>query len=231
MGRNSGGSGRGGWTAVGTSTLPVLTVTGKGTVKTAPTSQNSIAIADMKNKDTAKSLMKAVNKVYKELGLGTANIRLANLSGAYGATYFVGGKVESILLDQKFFDRKKSVVAEQYEKNNYTVRQNGLRFKNVTSSPVQHTITHEIGHSLWSSYKNDPASKAMDKEIRQLYREYRKDKYFKNKGEYSMSNVDEFVAETIATAIHPQRNRYGGKGWRDYYGTKLVAIMKKHLNK
>lgn len=235
MGRNSGSSRGGGSsttiTVGGKNLRPFKVKRGKA-VGGMPTNAESIGISEMKNKDTAKSLMKAVTKVYKTLGLRTTDIRLANLDGAYGVTYLTsndGGK-DKVFLDAKFFDRPKSVVAKEYAKHNYTLR-NGVSFKHETSSPVQHTMTHELGHTFWNHWATDPKSIAMGKELRKVYKEFKKDKNTSYRGSYGRSSVDEFLAEMVAVAVHPKvaYTRSGAtKGYDEKYVTEVKRIIKKY---
>ena len=180
---------------------------------------NSISIGDMKNRDMAKEIQQAISRYEAVMGVRERTIRLASTPGAYGVTFIGSDGSHGIYLNKDYFDVPKAEFAKQYAKSNYA-RRGG--FKNVTRKPAQHTVTHELAHSTWTSgYTSDKHVNA-GKEIRSLYSEFVKDKSStrkKNYGSYGTKNVDEFWAEVITKGIH---------GDNDRYTRRAIAIARKY---
>ncbi|MEE0915034.1 MAG: hypothetical protein U0L45_00830, partial [Alistipes sp.] len=109
---------------------------------------------------------------------------------------------EGIYLNKSFFNRKRNVVESEYR------RQYDSGFKNRTNRPIQHTITHELAHSTWTSGYTSPKHRAAGKEINSLYRQWRKDTKKTGYGTYARKNVDEFWAETVTKAVHGKADKY-----------------------
>lgn len=207
-----------------TSTARLVTTTGKvvSTGRAATIIRNAESIGNMEHRDMQKEINQAISRFTAELDLPERNIKLANLDGAYGATFVGPDGSGGIYLDKKTFDVPKAQFEAAYKKSNYA-RRGG--FKNVTRKPAQHTVTHELAHALWASAYRTEESLAARKEIRALYRDWRKDTSTvrkKNYGSYGASSVDEFWAEVITKGVH---------GDNDRYTRRAQAIAKKYLIK
>lgn len=177
------------------------------------------SISTMKNRDMQKEIQQAISRYNAVLGVRERNIKLANLDGAYGATFLNGDGPTAIYLDKKLFDVPKKDFVESYSKSNYA-RRGG--FKNTTRKPAQHTVTHELAHATWTSDYTAQKYRDAGKEIKSLYKDFIKDTSTvrkKNYGRYGKSNVDEFWAEVITKGIH---------GDSDRYTKKAIAIAKKY---
>lgn len=209
MGRNSGG---------------VIDITGgtggsgaKVNVVTTAVSK-SRSIDTIKDRSVVRELFRGISRFESVMGIRERSVRIANLDGmnALGVTWInrADGKSTGILLNERFFDRKKNVIEADVKKNHYD-----SGFKNRTNAPVQHTITHELAHATWNASMQSTKAKAAGKEITELYRTWRKDKKKKGYGKYGETNVSEFWSEAVTKAIH---------GTADKYTRKVKAIAKKY---
>ena len=183
----------------------------KGQIEGVPTNPRKAtkrAIENMKKSIEETPLMLEVNEL-------TA-VRIADLDakGALGVTY-IGkeGKSTGILLNSKFFDRKRKTI----EKDVIAGYNSG--FKNRTNRPLQHTITHELAHATWNASMSSTKAKAAGKEISALYKKWMKDDKKKGYGAYGRTSVSEFFAEGVTKAIH---------GNADKYTKKLKKIVSKY---
>lgn len=151
------------------------------------------------------------------MGVKERSVRMADLDpiGALGVTYIgAEGKSAGILLNERFFDRKKNTVINDIKRNHYDTG-----FKSRTNAPLQHTMTHELAHATWNASMTDKNSKAAGVEIKALYRKFLKDKRKKGHGSYGASSVSEFWSETVTKAIH---------GTPDKYTREIKKIAKKY---
>ena len=213
MGRNSGG-GSNAYSGAGAGTIAV-TSSGKRVSKAQmkKIQASSQSLDSLPHREVTKQLNRAISRYDAVMGVRERNIRVADLDGAYGVTYFNTGGSTNIYLDKKFFSQHRNDIEAQYRKKNYETG-----FKNVTNRPIQHTLTHELAHATWTSSYSSPKHKAAGKEIQSLYKNWMK-KSHKGYGSYAKKNVDEFWAEVITKAVH-------GKG--DSYSRKAVSFAKKY---
>jgi hypothetical protein len=107
------------------------------------------------------------------------------------------------LLNEKFFDRKKSAVIADVKKKHYDTG-----FKSRTNAPLQHTITHELAHATWNASMKSTKARAAGKEITALYKKWKADKKKKGHGTYGAKSVSEFWSETVTKAIHGSADKY-----------------------
>ena len=179
--------------------------------------QNSRSISTIKDRSVVKELQRGISRFESVLGIRERDVRIADLDkmNALGVTW-IGPQGESagILLNEKFFDRKKKSIESDVRSKHYDTG-----FKNKTNAPLQHTITHELAHATWNASMKTAKAQGAKKEITKLYQKWLKDKKKKGYGTYGASNVSEFYAEGITKAIH---------GNADRYTRKLVAITKKY---
>jgi len=207
MGRNAGG---------------VINITrggGSGNAKIVITAiENSRSIDSIKDRSVVKELARGISRFESVLGIREREIRIADLSGmnALGVTWVSrkDGKSAGILLNEKFFDRKKKDIIADVKKDHYD-----SGFKNRTNAPLQHTITHELAHATWNAGMTTNAAKGAKREIKALYQSWLKDGRKKGYGTYGTKNVSEFYSEAITKAIH---------GTSDKYTKKLIKITRKY---
>lgn len=197
MGRNSGGvvnitPGGGGGAAAG--------IVGKAV-------QNSRSISTIKDRSVARALQQGISRFHAVMGVRERNVRIADLTGmnALGVTYIsrADGGSHGILLNEKFFDRKKKAIVSDVRTKHYDTG-----FKNRTNAPLQHTITHELAHATWNASMTSANARGAKKEITQLYHRWLGDKKKKGYGSYGATNVSEFWAEAVTKAIHGKSDRY-----------------------
>lgn len=193
MGRNSGG---------------VVNVSGGGAAAgiVAKAVKNSRSISTIKDRSVAKELQQGISRFHAVLGVRERSVRIADLSGmnALGVTYIGGeGKSSGILLNEKFFDRKRKAIITDVRKKHYDTG-----FKNRTNAPLQHTITHELAHATWNASMTSANARGAKKEITQLYHRWLGDKKKKGYGSYGATNVSEFWSEAITKAVHGKADRY-----------------------
>lgn len=205
MGRNSGG-------------VVNIAAGGKNSGKVQAAIAKSRSISTIKDRAVVKELNRGISRFHAVMGVRERSVRIADLSGmnALGVTFLSGknGKSTGILLNEKFFDRKKKTVVAEIRKNHYD-----SGFKNRTNAPLQHTITHELAHATWNASMKSTRARAAGKEITQLYHSWLKDKKKKGYGTYGKTNVSEFWAECVTKAIH---------GTSDKYTKKIKQIARKY---
>lgn len=195
MGRNSGG---------------VVNISGGGNIGkiVGKAVKESRAIHTIKDRSVVKELQSGISRFHAVMGVKERNVRIGDLSsiGALGVTYLGGdGKSTGILLNERFFDRRKSVIIKDV-RHGYDIG-----FKNRTNRPLQHTITHELAHATWNAHMSSTKAKAAGKEISALYRKFLKDNKKKGYGSYGKTNVSEFFAEAVTKAIHGNADKYTKK--------------------
>ena len=142
------------------------------------------------------------------------NIKVADLPGAYGVTFLGKNGSQGIYLNRSAFSGNRKEVENKYKKDNYDTG-----FKNKTNRAIQHTVTHELAHSLWASNYDTPKHKAAGAEIRELYKKWSSKSNRKGWGKYARENADEFFAEAVTKGIH---------GNKDYFSKRAIEIAKKH---
>lgn len=204
MGRNSGG---------------VVNVSGGGANSgiVAKAVKNSRSISTIADRSVAKELQQGISRFHAVLGVRERSVRIADLSGmnALGVTYLAGdGKSTGILLNEKFFDRKRKKIITDVRKNHYD-----SGFKNRTNAPLQHTITHELAHATWNASMTKANARGAKKEVTELYHRWLKDKKKKGYGSYGATNVSEFWAEAVTKAVH---------GKSDKYTKRVINIARKY---
>lgn len=172
------------------------------------------SISSMKNRDMEKQINRAISRYEKVMGVRERQVKLANLSNAYGVTYINNKGSHGIYLDKKRFDVPKKQFEANYKKKNYETG-----FKNITNRAAQHTVTHELAHATWTSSYSSAKHKAAGKEISSLYKTWSKDSKKKGYGRYATKNVDEFWAEVVTKGVH---------GNSDKYTKKAIGIAKKY---
>lgn len=161
--------------------------------------ENVEGLKNMKDPQLYKEMKSAVSRFYKELGLKTKNVNLADLDGnVYGI-----GSPFGVYLNKKYFKNATKKQVTDVMKKDYA---DGWQTK--TNKPVAHVITHELAHSVWMKGMPGPRHQAAGKEIQKVYNAWKKDGRKSGYGKYAGSNVNEFFAETITKAIHGNADKY-----------------------
>lgn len=165
--------------------------------------QSDESISSLPHRDVVRQLQQGISRYESVMGVRERTIRVADIPGAYGATYFNSDGSQGVYLNKSLFSKPLKQFEADYRRDNYDTG-----FKNQTNRPIQHTITHELAHASWTSGYSGDKHKAAGKEIRHLYKEWMKDKSKKGYGSYGASNVDEFWAEVVTKGIHGRSDRY-----------------------
>lgn len=173
--------------------------------------ENLRSVTTMQDKQMYKATKEAISNFYAKTGAIERNIKMAELSNT---VYGIGSK-GMVILNGKFFDRKNS--KEFMEKQMKSEYKSG--WQTETNKPIAHVLTHELGHTTWSSHGESANMKAASKEIKSLAKDWRKDTKKQGYGKYSHSNIDEFWAEVVTKAVH---------GKADKYTRKAKDIIKKY---
>jgi len=188
--------------------------------------ENIRSISQIKNNDVYREIKQGISRFHSELGVREQSVKLAdmpgNINGAQ-ATNLVTGENRGIYLNAKVFNKTKAEIIER-TLNAYKVtdKRTGIPWSTRTNKPIQHTITHELAHALWNPTHNTAKAKGAGKEIRALYSVWMKDKKYrirKKYGEYGITSVAEFFAETVTKHVH---------GNSDKYTNKIYKIIKKY---
>lgn len=192
--------------------------TGRNSAAVARALKGSRSLSTLSDRSVEKEIFRGISRFEAVLGVRQRSVRLADLSGMnmLGVTYInsMTGSSTGILLNEKFFDRKKKDVVADIKTGQYD-----RGYKNRTNAPLQHTITHELAHATWNAGMKRSAAIAAGMEITALYNKWLKDTKKKGYGTYGRTDVSEFYAEGITKAIH---------GNADKYTRKLIHITKKY---
>lgn len=186
-------------------------------IKVKKAVDESKPISSLSERAMQKELFRGISRYHAKLGVKERSVRVADLTGmgALGVTYIASdGKSTGILLNSKFFDRKKQTVEADVRKNHYDTG-----FKNRTNAPLQHTITHELAHATWNASMTSANARAAGTEIRNMYQKWMKDRKKKGYGSYAKTSVSEFWAEAVTKAVH---------GNSDKYTRGVLKIVKKY---
>lgn len=196
MGRNSGG---------------VVNISGGSAISgiVGKAVKESRPIHTIKDRSVVKELQSGISRFHAVMGVRERSVRIGDLDamGALGVTYVsrIDGKSTGILLNSKFFDRKRKSIEKDVLEGYRT------GFKNKTNRPLQHTITHELAHATWNAHMSSTKAKAAGKEIAALYKKWMKDDKKKGYGAYGRTSVSEFFAEGVTKAIHGNADKYTKK--------------------
>lgn len=164
--------------------------------------KNVESLKNIKDRELQREIQQGISKYESRLGIGTTNIMLADLSGAYGVHVTVNGKSDGIYLDKRTFKKGNVDKITAIKKAAYRTK-----FLTKTNKPVQHTIVHELGHATWNSnFRSENAIKA-SRSIREMYAKFSKEKP-KGYGKYAYSNVNEFWAEVTTRAVLGSSDKY-----------------------
>lgn len=164
--------------------------------------KNPESLKNIKDRELQRELQQGVAKYESRLGIGTTNIMLADLEGAYGVHVTSGGKSEGIYLSKKHFKNASVDSVVKSKKSGYKTK-----FSTPTNKPVQHTLIHELGHATWNSALSSKSAVGASKSIRSMYKTFKKEKP-RAYGSYAYSNVNEFWAETTAKAVLGKSDKY-----------------------
>lgn len=171
------------------------------------------SLKDIKDRQLQREIQQGISKYESRLGV-QSNVRLATMEGAVGLarTDPKSGKTE-VFLNRAHFEKTSVKQVKAYKERAYK-----SGFLNKTNKPTQHTVVHELGHATWNSYKPDKKHNQAGKEIKALYKQFKKENP-KTWGSYGKTNVNEFYAEGITK---------GTLGKSDKYTKSLIKITKKH---
>lgn len=175
--------------------------------------RNVSSLREIKNTQLRREIQQGISKFESRLGARQQNVKLADLSGAYGVHVTTGGKSSGIYLNRAAFlsSEPKDIIAVKR-------RAYDTNFLNKTNKPVQHTIVHEMAHATWNSHLTGTKQKAAGLEIQRLYRAFLKQNP-RRWGSYGKSNVNEFFAEGITLGV---------LGKSDKYSRELIRITKRY---
>lgn len=170
-------------------------------------------LVEMKDPAMYKATKQAISRYHSVLGVRQREVKLADFDGAYGVHVTADGKSKAVYLNRSHFNEGAKKVSAAHA-SNYT-----SGWSTHTNKPVMHTVTHELAHATWNNHLTGANQVAAGKEIRTLYRQWRRDTKKKGYGKYAKTNVNEFWAETVTKAVH---------GNKDRYTTAVKAICKKY---
>ncbi len=168
------------------------------------------SLKEIGDRSLQRDLQQGISKFESRLGVRT-DVKLADLSGAYGVHVTTNGKSDGVYLDRESFKNKEQVV--QAKNNAYKTG-----FSNKTNKPTQHTVVHELSHSLWTNNHIGEKHIKAGAEIGKVYNSFKKENP-KSWGSYGKTNVNEFYAEGITKGV---------LGKSDKYTKSLIKITKKY---
>lgn len=170
--------------------------------------KNVRSLSTMKDPRMYKATGEAISRFYSVFGINDRserNVKIADLSPrVYGVAQTTAGIKSGVYLNRTYFsgaNAKKEMTGrfkKEYDSN----------WQTRTNKPIAHVVTHELGHSLWTSAMKSPQAIAAAKSVRKLYSSWVKDKNKTGYGKYSRTNIDEFWAETCTKAVHGTADRY-----------------------
>jgi hypothetical protein len=194
-------------------------------IKYTGTLTNVRDLVTVKDPQVYKELKQAISRMESVFGLRDRSIKIADMEEGVGGAHFItaAGENAGIYLNSKYFDMKKKDLLK-FKLSSYkpASKRNVYPWSTVTKNPLQHTLTHELAHGIWSRWHTSPKHKAAGKLIYSLFNEYEKNAGYRRKkgyGLYSLTNASEFFAEVMTKAVH---------GDPDRYTRKLKSIVKKY---
>lgn len=212
MGKNSSGNN---YSKASSGTIAVNSNGRKMTAKQiAKIRATAESIDKLEHREVVKQLNRAISRYEKVMGVRERNVKIAEMTGAYGATFISPDGPKGIYLNKSIFNKHRNVIESTYRKKNYETG-----FKNATNRPIQHTLTHELAHATWTSSYKSARHRAAGQEIKSLYQRWAKDTKKKGYGTYGKSNIDEFWAEVVTKGIH---------GTSDKYTKRAINIARKY---
>jgi len=174
------------------------------------TIKNVGSLKEISDRALQKDLQQGISKFESRLGVRT-DVKLADLNGAYGVHVTANGKSDGVYLDRNSFKNKEQVI--NAKENAYKTG-----FSNKTNKPTQHTVVHELSHSLWTNHHSSSKHIKAGDEIKKVYNSFKKDNP-KSWGSYGKTNINEFYAEGITKGV---------LGKSDKYTKSLIKITKKY---
>ena len=181
----------------------------KGSIK------NIKPLSSIKHNDVYREIKQGISRYHAELGVRERNVKLAELSPNVNGVQMstLTGENKGIYLNSRVYNMTKGEIIKR-TRNAYN-----SGWSTITNKPIQHTITHELAHATWNTYKTGKKYKTAGKEISSMYSSWLKDKSKKGYGTYAKTNVNEFFAEVTSKAVH---------GKADSYTRKTKRIIKKY---
>lgn len=195
MGRNSGGTGVGGFNPGDAN---------KGGIE----AKNLRGLVTVKDPQVYKELKQGISRFHSTLGVREREVKIGDLPSSVNGVHYTSvstGKSKGIVLNAKVFDMKKSSIEAR------TKKAYNAGWATKTKKPLQHTVTHELAHATWNTHLKGANQKAAGIEIKKLYNKWRVDKNKKGYGKYAKTSVNEFWAETATKAIHGNADKYTRK--------------------
>ena len=173
----------------------------------------SVPISAIKNPKLREEIQQGISKFESRLGIGTKNIRMGATGDAVGVHYTVNGQSYGILLNKQIFLKG---TVESINKQKQKAYDTG--FLTPTNKRVQHTIIHELSHSVWNRHLTTKNALKAKPEINKLWNEFQKTRP-KGYGTYAYANISEMVAEMLTKHTI---------GTSDKYTKKLYSILRKN---
>lgn len=208
MGRGSGGT-KGGPSGSSKPWVTLVPQKGMSFVGASSKWKNAKELSSIKDKAVYKEVMDGIAKFNAIFGMSNdqKNIMLGRLDQwTAGTAYsYTNGKFKGILLNQTVFNKP---LAEVVKTRQYAY---SMGFSVRTSHPAQHTVVHELGHSLWNGKWTTSTDKV---KMQNLFNDFRKaypttaDRKKAGWGDYAASKVNEFFAEGIAKHILGKPDKY-----------------------
>lgn len=167
-------------------------------------------IRDITDPTARAAVQRAVSQYAKAYGLPTREVKTAILSGD---VYGIGG-ANRVVLNRSFYNNSERLI--KYKREGYK-----SGWSVPTTSPLKHTVIHELAHASWQ-YGRPGQNKRLTDGITRLYERYRADvRRGKNPiGKYASSNINEFWAEGITQATIGRK--------QSYYSRQLKKLLKKY---
>lgn len=167
-------------------------------------------IRDIADPVARKAVQSAVSQYTRLYGLPTREVKTAILSGN---VYGIGGQGQ-VVLNRQFYNNSERLL--RYKREGYA-----SGWSVPTTSPLKHTVIHELAHASWQSGRAG-ANKKLTAGIQALYQRYKAEvRSGKNPiGKYATSNIDEFWAEGITQATIGKK--------KTYYSIRLKKLLKKY---
>lgn len=175
------------------------------------------SLSTIENKKVYDEVMSAISRTHSVLGITQKKVKLADLPDGYGGVHVTrDGVSEGVYLSKSIFQPKDATTQSvaSWSKRGY---ESGHLTE--TNKPVAHIVAHEMSHSIWNEHLTAPKYQTAGKDIKQLYKEWTRDKKKQGYGKYASTNVSEFFAEVATKAVH---------GKRDRYTDKLKDIIRRH---
>ena len=110
------------------------------------------SIDNLEHREVVKQLNRAISRYEKVMGVREKNIKVAEMSGAYGATFIGSDGSHGIYLNKSIFNKHRNAIESSYRKHNY---ETGLRTPPIDQYNIPLLMNSLMPHGLHHTAAQD----------------------------------------------------------------------------